>query len=65
MYVKKNIGKTQNDKIRNERIRGFLGIAPIENKIKERRLTWYGHVMRRLPAAPIRRCLDMHVSVDL
>ena len=51
-------GKTRKDKIRNVRIRGFLGIAPIEDKIKERQLTWYGHVMRRPPAAPIRRCLE-------
>ena len=56
-------GKTRKDKIRNERIRGFLGITPIDDKIKERRLTWYGHVMRRPPVAPIRRCLDMQVSV--
>ena len=33
-------GKTRKDKIRNERIRGFLGIVPIEDTIKERRLTW-------------------------
>ena len=63
VYVRWMCDKTRKDKIRNERIRGFLGIAPIEDKIKERRLTWYGHVMRRPPTAPIRRCLDMQVSV--
>lgn len=46
--------KTRKDKFRNEKIRGFPGISFIEDKIRERRLTRYGHVMRRLPTIPIK-----------
>lgn len=31
--------------------------------IKMWQLTWRGHVIMRLPTAPIRRCLDMHINV--
>ena len=55
-------GKTRKDKIRNERIRRYLGVAPIEDKIRERRLTWFGHVRRRPSTAPIRKCLDWQVN---
>ena len=35
------------DKIRNERIRGTTKVGEITKKVQERRLKWYGHVMRR------------------
>ena len=35
------------DKIRNEHIRGTTRVAQASKKITERRLNWYGHVMRR------------------
>ena len=35
------------DKIRNERIRGTTKVGEITKKVQERRLTWYGHVMRK------------------
>ena len=34
-------------KIRNERIRGTTKMGEITKKVHERRLKWYGHVMRR------------------
>ena len=40
-------GVTRKDKIRNEHIRGTTGVAQASKKITERRLNWYGHVMRR------------------
>lgn len=55
--------KTHKDKVRNERIRRFLGVEYIEDTVSERQLTWYGYVTRRLPMVPIMRCLNMHVSV--
>lgn len=33
-------------------------------KIRERWLTWYGHVMRRLPTMLMRRCLRMQFCVE-
>ena len=31
-------------------------MAPIEEKLRETRLRWFGHVRRRSEAAPVRRC---------
>ena len=38
---------TKLDNIRNERIRGTTKVGKITKKVQERRLKWYGHVMRR------------------
>ena len=38
---------TKLDKIRNERIRGTTKVGEITKKVQERRLNWYGHLMRR------------------
>ena len=38
---------TRLDKIRNEKIRGTTKVGEISMKVQERRMRWYGHVMRR------------------
>ena len=38
---------TCKDNIRNEHIRGTTRVAQVSKKIKERRLNWHRHVMRR------------------
>ncbi|KAM1079573.1 hypothetical protein ACFX2B_014121 [Malus domestica] len=48
-------GHTGNDKIRNEDIRGKVGVAEIVRKLRENRLWWFGHVQRRPTDAPVRR----------
>ena len=40
-------GVTRKDKIRNEHIRGTTRVTQASKKITDRRLNWYGHVMRR------------------
>ena len=40
-------GVTRKDKIRNEHTRGTTRVALASKKLTERRLNWYGHVMRR------------------
>ena len=55
-------GKIRKDKIQNERIREYFGVALIEHKIRETRLTWFGHVQMRPNTTPIRKYLDWQVS---
>ena len=47
--------KTMMDKVRNEDIRSLIGVAPIEDKMRENRLRWFGYIGRRPMDAPIRR----------
>ncbi|PUZ43043.1 hypothetical protein GQ55_9G630400 [Panicum hallii var. hallii] len=41
-------------RVRNEEIRDRVGVAPIEEKLIQHRLRWFGHVQRRPPGAPVR-----------
>ena len=44
------------DRIRNVVIREWVGVVPLEEKLRETRLRWFGHVKRRSVHAPVRRC---------
>ena len=48
-------GYTRLDKIRNVVVRGQVRVAPLEDKLRETRLRWFGHVKRRSVNAPMRR----------
>ncbi|XP_050519065.1 uncharacterized protein LOC126893156 [Diabrotica virgifera virgifera] len=54
-------GVTKKDKIRNEYIRESLGVAPIDAKMREHRLRWFGHVQRRDDNHPIRRIAEVQI----
>nr|CAB3464536.1 unnamed protein product [Digitaria exilis] len=45
-------GYTRRDRVRNEDIREKVGVAPIEEKLTQHRLRWFGHVQRRPSEAP-------------
>ena len=47
-------GHTRRDRVRNDDIRERLGVAPIEEKLVQHRLRWFGHVQRRPSDAPVR-----------
>ncbi|KAM3288848.1 hypothetical protein P3S67_022278 [Capsicum chacoense] len=49
-------GLTRGDRVRNETIREKVGVTPVESKMREVRLSWFGHVKRRGMDAPVRRC---------
>ena len=40
------VHKTRRDRIRNENVRGMVGVAPLINKIEKGQLRWLGHLMR-------------------
>ena len=46
-------GHTRRDRIRNDDIRERVGVAPIEEKLVQHRLRWFGHLQRRPPEAPV------------
>ena len=48
-------GHMRFDRIRNEVIRDRVGVAHIEDKMRENRLGWFGHVKRSVDAV-VRRC---------
>ena len=54
-------GVTREDKIRNEYIRGSIGVASIVDKMRENRLRWFGHVLRREETEAVRLVREMHV----
>ncbi|PUZ74593.1 hypothetical protein GQ55_1G077500 [Panicum hallii var. hallii] len=45
---------TRRDRVRNKEIRDKVRVAPIEEKLIQHRLRWFGHVQRRPPEAPVR-----------
>nr|XP_009766169.1 PREDICTED: uncharacterized protein LOC104217581 [Nicotiana sylvestris] len=55
-------GHTRRDKIRNEVIRDKVGVAPVEDKMRELRLRWFEHMQRRSTDAHVRRCKRLAVE---
>jgi hypothetical protein len=40
-------GNTRRDRVRNDDIRERLGVAPVEEKLVQHRLRWFGHIQQR------------------
>jgi len=55
-------GHTRKDRIRNDIIREKIGVAPIEEKIAENHLRWFGYVQRRPQEVSVRRVDNMIFS---
>ena len=49
-------GYTRLDRIRNEVIRSKIGVENIEDKIRDARFRWFGHIRRRSIDVPVKRC---------
>ena len=49
-------GFTRIDRIMNGVISDLAKVASIEDKMRETKLRWFGHMKRRSVDAPVRRC---------
>jgi hypothetical protein len=47
-------GNTIRDWVRNDDIRERRGVVPIEEKLVQHHLRWFGHIQRRPAEAPVR-----------
>ena len=56
-----SLGVTRRDRIRNESIRGTIGVGDTAGKLRETRLRWYGHVLRREEEHINKRVLNMEL----
>ena len=54
------LGISLKDKIRNEEMR--CGVVNIADKVRETRLRWYGHIMRRDKGEPVRDILELDIK---
>ncbi|KAE8730672.1 Detected protein of confused Function [Hibiscus syriacus] len=55
-------GKTMRDMTTNSAIRMSLGVVSVSEKLREGRLRWFGHVLRRLPSDAVRRVESITVD---
>ena len=55
------MGVTKKDKIRNEHIRSTVKVERLGMKMREGRLRWYGHVMRRDQEYVGRKMMEMEL----
>ena len=55
------MGVTRKDKIRNEHIRSTVKVERLGIKMREGRLRWYGHVMRRDQEYVGRKMMEMEL----
>jgi len=54
-------GYMRMDIISNYVIRDLIKATPIEDRLREIRIRWFGHVKRRSEEAPIRRCESINI----
>ena len=54
-------GVTLRDKVKSVDIRKELGVTSIQEKVREMRLRWYGHMQRMEENNEVRAVVDMRV----
>ena len=55
-------GYTRIDRIRNEVIRDIVNVTPIEDKMRETRLRWFGYTKRMSVNAQVRKYERINIS---
>ncbi|KAK6740367.1 hypothetical protein RB195_008685 [Necator americanus] len=56
------IGATLKEKVSNDTVRSIFGVVPITEKMKDARLRWFGHVLRREEDSVAKTALKLDVS---
>ncbi|KAK6756135.1 hypothetical protein RB195_014491 [Necator americanus] len=56
------VGVTLKEKVSNDTVRSIFGVVPITKKMKEARLRWFGHVLRREEDSVAKTALKLDVS---
>lgn len=58
-------GKTRRDRIKNETVREMIQVVPVEEKLRENTLQWFGHIYRSPVDAIIKRVDRIVLGVTL
>ncbi|KAK6757545.1 hypothetical protein RB195_015389 [Necator americanus] len=56
------MGVTLKENVSNDTVRSIFGVVPITEKMKEARLRWFGHVLRREGDSVAKNALKLDVS---
>ncbi|KAK6742586.1 hypothetical protein RB195_010067 [Necator americanus] len=54
--------RCKKEKVSNDTVRSIFGVVPITEKMKEARLRWFGHVLRREEDSVVKTALKLDVS---
>ncbi len=57
-----SLGITRLDRVPNATIRMVMGVAPIQEKIRKKRLRWFGHVRRSVDGSVVKTALELQVD---
>ena len=57
-------GHTKKDRVRNDDVRDRVGVAPIEEKLVQHRLLWFGHIQRKPLEASVHSGRLKHADND-
>ena len=60
--LRRTVGVTRLDRLRNKEIRSRFGVAPITDKLHEAKLRWYGHVLRADDNSIAKRAFNLEVK---
>jgi len=55
-------GKTTKDRVRNKYIEESIRVASFMDKMRENKLRWFGHVMRREDSGAVRTVMELSVK---
>lgn len=61
-YLRRVVGKTRLDRIRNTQIREELDMKPVTEFIEQRQLSWWGHIQRMSDDRPVKQVYEARIQ---